>query len=131
MSIKKRPTNKYNDTGGEIPAVRWYNRRRLAWFSFYCLVGGTFIYWFALPLWFTLFGLNLSWLSVIGESYSWFASTLTLIIAGYMGIEYVIAARRGPTPKFAKNEDTYENDEGNVVEESHEIEEEVYDPERK
>ena len=130
MSMKRKPTNRYKDTDGEIPAVRWYNRRRLAWFSFYCLVGGTFIYWFALPLWFTFFGMSGAWLTIIGESYSWYASTLAVIVTGYMGIEYANIFRKSPSSPSRSNEDYETTDEMYEVE-SETVTEEIYDPEGK
>lgn len=72
-------------TDGEIPVIRWSNRRRMAWRAFTCFVIGTMLFWFALPLWFQWFTLPTSWLTIIGDSYFWFATGMIAIIIGYMG----------------------------------------------
>lgn len=82
------PTETAVDTsniGGEIPVVRWTNRRRMAWRAFYSLLIATFIYWFGLPLWFQWWALPTAWLEVIGESFFWFATTMAAVIISYMG----------------------------------------------
>ena len=89
---KPRPTSKpkpeqkdYSSTDGEIPVVRWSNRRRMAWWAMYILCGYTMFYWTILPLWFNWWNLNVVWLTTIGDSYSWFASTMAATIVAYLG----------------------------------------------
>jgi uncharacterized membrane protein len=57
----------------------------MAWQAFFILVITTILYWTALPLWFNYWGLDTSWLAIISESYSWFASTMAAVIVAYMG----------------------------------------------
>jgi hypothetical protein len=70
---------------GEIPVIRWSNRRKMAWNAFYILIAATFIYWFILPLWFHWWQLPTTWLTIIGDSYFWFATGMIAVIIGYMG----------------------------------------------
>lgn len=88
-----------SSTDGELPVVRWSNRRRMAWWAMYILCGYTMFYWTILPLWFNWFGLNILWLNTIGDSYSWFASTMAATIVAYLGFNSPL-----PNPlKRAKN----------------------------
>jgi hypothetical protein len=87
----------YSATDGEIPVLRWSNRRRMAWQAFFILVSFTLFYWLGLPLWFKFWGLDTSWLTIISESYSWFASTMAAVIIAYMGFnELPNPFRKGP-----------------------------------
>jgi len=89
--------------GGEIPVVRWKNRRKMAWWAFYAILSYTLIYWFALPLWFQWFALPTTWLDIIGESFFWFAITMSSVILGYMGFTTM--------PFMGRNKNTYKVDE--------------------
>lgn len=71
---------------GEIPVIRWSTRRKMAWRAFIVLIVCTMIYWFALPLWFYYFSLPTTWLTIIGDSYFWFATAMAAVIMSYMGI---------------------------------------------
>lgn len=116
-------TKKYLHTDGEIPLLRWSNRRRMAWWAFGCLIVGTLIFWFFLPLWFSLWGLPTTWLSFISESYSWFASAMTVCITAYMGFNS-ISNRRLPIPSLNGSNDT------EVDYDNNDQDEEIYDPTR-
>lgn len=65
----------------------------MAWWAFFSLLVGTFMFWFVLPLWFHFFALPTAWLSLIGESYSWFASAQTIVITAYMGFNSMSGAK--------------------------------------
>ena len=114
--------NKYESTNKKIPLLRWSNRRRMAWWAFGSLLVGTFIFWFALPLFFHLFDLPTVWLSFISESYSWFASAQTVVITAYMGFNS-ITNRRLPIPKIGGHQSEDEVDYDN-----NDQDEEIYDP---
>lgn len=43
------------------------------------------MHWMILPLWFKLWELDPKWLENVGDSYSWFASTMAAIAIAYMG----------------------------------------------
>lgn len=93
-SVMKRPTptdiddqdavvQKTDD--GELPVIRWSNRRRMAWRAFYAILIYTPFYWLLLPLWFHYWGLPTTWLEAIADSFFWFASTMAAVIIAYMG----------------------------------------------
>lgn len=87
-STKPHPTEEEipnSQHEGEIPVLRWSNRRKMAWKAFYLLLGYTAVYWFFLPMWFQWWGIPIGWLEIIGESFSWFASTMAAVIVSYMG----------------------------------------------
>lgn len=117
--------DKYQNTDGEIPVIRWSNRRRLAWFAFISLIVGTLIYWFALPLWFKFWILPYTWLSTIGESYSWFASGMTLTIAAYLGFNTLQGTRSKYFSPSSRRSRSYDDDDYDQ-----EDEDEVYDPKK-
>lgn len=86
MTERMKPLPRdYSSTDGEIPVLRWANRRKMAWWAFHTLIWGTLFYWAGLPLWFKYWGLDPAWLSIIAESYSWIATALTATIVAYMG----------------------------------------------
>ncbi len=95
MPIKKPD---YSSTDGEIPVIRWSNRRKMAWSAFYVLTSFTILYWFVLPLWFNWWNLNILWLNTIGDSYSWFASTMAAAIVAYLGFNSPLP---NPIKRFA------------------------------
>lgn len=86
-TIAERPVDPLTtpSVDGEVPIIRWTNRRKMAWRAFTCLVVFTAVYWFLLPLWFQWWLLPTTWLTIIGDSYFWFATTMAAIIIGYMG----------------------------------------------
>lgn len=79
--VKERPSS----DGGEIPVIRWSNRRKMAWRAFWALLIYTPFYWMILPLWFHYWALPTAWLTIIGDSYFWFATTMAAVIISYMG----------------------------------------------
>ena len=83
------------DMSGEIPVIRWSNRRKMAWRAFTVLVVYTGAYWFILPLWFQWWGLPTTWLDIIAESFFWFATTMATVIVAYMGFTSLPFMGRG------------------------------------
>lgn len=80
---------------------RWSTRRKMAWRAFFFFTVFTFLFWFALPLWFQVFDLSGVWLDIISDSYGWFAFFMISIILGYMGTSALPMTRfgKGGVPK--------------------------------
>lgn len=114
MSGRKNTPEKLKITKGP-PRVRWTDRNSMAWKAFHYLLIGTVVYWFALPLWINYIGINSTFLTLIGESYNWFAMTMSAIILGYMGfttLPFLGSRRRVITDVREENEDDiYAQDE--------------------
>lgn len=94
-----------SNNDGEIPLIRWSNRRKMAWKAFYAFLIYTAMYWFFLPLWFQYFNLQTSWLNIISDSFFWFAVTMSAIILGYMGFTTLPFLGKGKRPRV--NDEDY------------------------
>lgn len=102
------------------PKVRWTDKDSMAWRAFHYFLIGTVIYWFGLPLWVNFIGISGTYLQLIGESYNWFAMTMSAIILGYMGfttLPFLGSRRRVITnPREEGQDDLYAEDQSNDVE---------------
>lgn len=126
MPKQKNTDEKLKITKGP-PRVRWTDKDSMAWKAFNYLLIGTVIYWFVLPYWIMFIGLNGTFLQLIGESYNWFAMTMSAIILGYMGfttLPFLGSRRRVITDPREENqrdmyieneEDQTEDDDGTIV----------------
>jgi len=108
--VKPKPETDFSATQGEIPVIRWSNRRKMAWRAFWILVISTVVFWFILPLWFQWWLLPTDWLEIIGESYFWFAMTLASVILGYIGFTTLPFMGKGKMRGSRDKYDMYEDD---------------------
>lgn len=93
-----------DELGGEIPVLRWSARRKMAWRAFTALIIMTVIYWFGLPLWFFYWNLPTTWLTIIGDSYFWFATSMGVVVMSYMGIRTFPFWNKGGSKKDPEEE---------------------------
>lgn len=124
-----KPKSKPNTTtDGEIPVIRWSNRRKMAWRAFWVLVICTVGYWFILPLWFQYWLLPTTWLDIIAESYFWFAMTMASVIVGYLGFTTLPFIGRG---RSSRDDVRIDESDDNTDSDRQYTDEELFDPEYK
>ncbi|PCJ96834.1 MAG: hypothetical protein COA52_01085 [Hyphomicrobiales bacterium] len=89
---------------GKRYLVRWKNRQKMAWLSFWFLIFFTFILWFVLPVWYNHMSVDSQkWTVHITNSAEWLYITLGTVIIGYMGsTAYILGGK-----KIAVNEEDY------------------------
>lgn len=83
----KRPTKINTTDDGEIPVIRWSNRRKMAWYALIAIIAGTALFWFALPLWFTYWTVSLVWIPAMADAYTWFVSLMAIVVVTYLGFK--------------------------------------------
>jgi hypothetical protein len=82
VSIKYSPDR----DSGDKSLIRWKNRQRMAWYSFYAMIIFTVLLWFVVPVWYTRMDVSAQeWTENITDSAEWIYITFSGIILGYMG----------------------------------------------
>ena len=76
--------------------VRWKNRQRMAWLSFYAMIFYTFFLWAVIPVWYQYMSVDAQqWTVHITDSSEWLYIVLGSVIIGYMGsTAYMIGGKK-------------------------------------
>lgn len=78
--------NKNENDNEKRLTIRWNNRRRMAWLSFWFMIIFTFTLWFILPVWYKYMDVDQEhWIENITNSSEWLYITFGSVIIGYMG----------------------------------------------
>lgn len=83
----ERPKKINTTDDGEIPVIRWSNRRKMAWYALISIIAGTALFWFGLPLWFSHFAISVVWIPAVSDAYTWFVSLMAIVVVTYLGFK--------------------------------------------
>lgn len=100
----KRVSAEFRKPKNENIIVRWKNRQRMAWLSFWAMIAFTLLLWFVVPVWYNHMNVDGQvWTQNITDSSEWIYITFSGIILGYMGSTAWMV--KGKDVRF--NEDDY------------------------